>query len=47
MKRDCFTASIRNGRLYLKNKNVKKCQRQGKDAETLIKSIKSRKIIIR
>ena len=41
----CLIAEMRNGKLYMRSKKTKKCKKQGKLAQDLLDSVKTRKII--
>ena len=41
----CLTAQIKNGKLFMKMKKTKKCKKKVEQAQEIIDSIKSRKIV--
>ena len=43
----CLTAEIKNGKLYIRSKKSKKCEKKVQTADELIKSLPNRKIIIK
>jgi len=45
MKNNCLTASIRNGKLYLRTKKSKKCKKKAETAQQILNSVKTKKII--
>jgi len=45
MGNSCLTASIRNGKLYLRTKKAKKCKKKAETAQDIINTSKTKKII--
>ena len=43
----CLTASIRNGKLYLRTKKSKKCKKKSETAQDIVNASKTRKIVYR
>jgi len=43
----CLTAEIKKGKLYVRSKKSKKCEKKVQEAQDLIDSIPTRKIIIK
>jgi len=41
----CLTATVRNGKLYLRTKKSKKCKKKAELAQDILDSVKSKKII--
>lgn len=43
----CITATIKNGKMYMKYSKSKGCKKQVESAQDVLDSIKSRKIIVK